>query len=300
MIRAQFENINPSPDSSFLVKSFHLERFTVPYHFHPEYELTLIVKGNGKRYVGKNMEDYSDGDLVFLGSDLPHCWKSGDQTDGDYVQSIVVQFEKNFLGQNFFNRPELLHIQELMKRSAFGIRFEQTVSNEVKAKMIQLASEENPFRKLAQLLDVLNHLAISDDYILLNSDGILASAHNPNKERMNTALGYIVDNFRNEILLDHVAAAVNMSPNAFCKYFKRITSKTFMETVIEYRINFAIQQLLNTDKSISEISFESGFGDVSHFHKLFKRTMKTSPLDYRKNFQKGLHAGISKKHLQYV
>jgi AraC-like DNA-binding protein len=288
MIKAQFENINPSPTTSFLVKFFHLEKFTVPYHFHPEYELTLIIRGNGKRYVGKNMEDYSDGDLVFLGADLPHCWKSGDQIDGDYVQSIVVQFEKNFLGEHFFNRPELLHIQELMKQSAFGIRFAQSVSDEIKIKMERLVSEESSFHRLSQLLDILNYLAISDDFTLLNNDGILASPHNTNKERMNTALGYIVDNFRNEILLDHVAAAVNMSPNAFCKYFKRTTSKTFMETVIEYRINFAIQQLLSTDKSVSDIAFESGFGDVSHFHKVFKRTMKTSPLDYRKNFQRGL------------
>ena len=289
MIKAQFENINPSPGTSFLVKFFHLERFTVPYHFHPEYELTLILKGNGKRYVGKNMEDYSDGDLVFLGSDLPHCWKSGDEMlDGDYVQSIVIQFERNFLGTDFFNRPELIHIHDFIKRSTFGIRFEQSVSNEIKLKMQKLAAEENSFRKLSQLLDILNDLANSDQYTLLNSDGVFAFQQNVNKERLNTALGYIVDNFRNDILLHDVAAAVNMSPNAFCKYFKRTTNKTLMETVTDYRISYATQQLLNTDKAISEISFESGFGDVSHFHKIFKRTLKTSPLDYRKNFQKGL------------
>lgn len=289
MIKAQFESLNPKSHASFLVNSFKLESFTVPYHFHPEFELTLIVRGRGKRYVGKNMGDFEDGDLVFLGSDLPHSWKSEDVTEpGDYVQSIVVQFERNFLGTEFFNKPELANINNLFKISAYGIRFLDKTTENISSHMKLLAQEENAFRKMQMLLDILENLAISREYILLDQDGMVAQQLNSNKERINAALGYIVDNFRNEILLNKVAGIVNMSPNAFCKYFKKVTNKTFMDTVIDYRINFAIQQLLSTDKPVSEIAMESGFGDVSHFYKLFKRNMKMSPLNYRKNFQKGL------------
>jgi AraC-like DNA-binding protein len=289
MLKAQFEPLNPQSHTSFLLNSFKLESFTVPYHFHPEYELTLIVKGRGKRYVGKNMGDFEDGDLVFLGSDLPHSWKSESATepDGD-VQSIVVQFERNFLGPEFFTKPELENINNLLKISTYGVRFLDNTAENISNRMKSLANEENTFRKMQMLLDILENLAISREYVLLDPDGMVAQQLNSHKERINAALGYIVDNFRDEILLNKVAAIVNMSPNAFCKYFKKVTNKTFMDTVIDYRINFAIQQLLSTDKPVSEIAMESGFGDVSHFYKLFKRNTKMSPLTYRKNFQKAL------------
>lgn len=289
MAKALFENLNSKSRTSFLVNAFVLERFTVPYHFHPEFELTLIIKGKGKRYVGKNMEDFDSGDLVFLGSDLPHSWKSEGSIDGELsAQAIVVHFEKNFLGQDFFDKPELTNIHNLLKLSAYGIRFWNETAKNVRQQMELLAEEENAFRKMLMLLDILENLGNSKEYTLLDQDGIVAQQPNSNKERINAALGYIVDNFRNEILLDKVAAVVNMSPNAFCKYFKRVTNKTLIETVIEYRINFAIQQLLSTDKAVAEISMESGFGDVSHFYKIFKKRMKMSPLNYRRNFQKGL------------
>jgi AraC-like DNA-binding protein len=95
---------------------------------------------------------------------------------------------------------------------------------------------------------------------------------------------YIVDNFHNEISLNKAAEIIGMTPNAFCKYFKKITRKTFMETVINYRINFATQQLIKTDKTIADVCFESGFGDISHFYKMFTSRMEVSPLNYRKQF----------------
>ena len=287
MIKALFENLNPQSNTSFLVNTFILDKFTVPYHFHPEYELTLIVKGRGKRYVGKNMEDFVSGDLVFLGPDLPHSWKSDELIkEKSTVKSIVVQFEKNFLGPEFFTRPELANISNLFNLSACGIRFVDRTASEIKRKMELLADQENAFRKMLMLLDILESLSLSKEYILL--DQIVAQQPNSNKDRINAALGYIVDNFQDEILLNKVSAVVNMSPNAFCKYFRRVTNKTFMETVIDYRINFAVQQLLATDKAVAEIAFESGFGDISHFYKLFKRRMKMSPLNYRKSFLNGL------------
>ena len=289
MIKALFETINARSDASFLVNSFTLEKFDVPYHFHPEFELTLILKGKGKRYVGKQMADFDSGDLVLLGSDLPHSWKSESiSTPGFHARSIVAQFDKNFLGNEFFDRPELSDIRNMLKISAHGIHFTGQTAKEISAKMSALALEENAFRKMWLLLDILEDLAASKEFVLLDQDGVVATQINSNKDRINAALGYIVDNFRNDIVLNEVAAVVNMSPNAFCKYFKRATNKTLIETVIEYRLNFAIQQLLSTDKAVAEISMESGFGDVSHFYKLFKKRMKMSPLHYRKDFQKGL------------
>lgn len=288
MIKAQFENLYPDSHASFIVNAFMLDKFDVPYHFHPQYELTLIVKGNGKRFVGKNMAGFDSGDLVFLGSDLPHSWKSEDTVGTEMVQSVVVQFEKNFLGPEFFEKPELAELNNLLKLSAYGIHFFNDAAAVAGEKMKLLARQENAFRKLTLLLEILYDLAKAGDYVLLDEDGMVAQQHNSHKERVNAALGYIVDNFRNDIVLHKVASLANMSPNAFCKYFKKMTNKTFVETVIDYRISFAIQQLIATDKAVSEIALESGFGDISHFYKLFKKRMNMSPLNYRNSFQKSL------------
>lgn len=288
MIKAQFENLYPDSHASFIVNAFMLDKFDVPYHFHPQYELTLIVKGNGKRFVGKNMAGFDSGDLVFLGSDLPHSWKSEDTVGTEMVQSVVVQFEKNFLGPEFFEKPELAELNNLLRLSAYGIHFINDAAAVAGEKMKLLARQENAFRKLTLLLEILYDLAKAGDYVLLDEDGTIAQQHNSHKERVNAALGYIVDNFRNDIVLNKVASLANMSPNAFCKYFKKMTNKTFVETVIDYRISFAIQQLIATDKAVSEIALESGFGDISHFYKLFKKRMNMSPLNYRNSFQKSL------------
>lgn len=289
MSKALFESLGTDPATSFHVRYFELERFTVPYHHHPEYELTLILQGSGKRFVGKNMADFEEGDLVFLGSDLPHCWKSDMKNPHqNLAKSIVIQFQEHFLGPEFFGRPELSAIRNLMKISGGGIQFSKSVTSQVRPLLIGLTEEPNAFLRLTQFLSILNTLAQETAFTLLDPDSTHIARDEGGKERMHKVMGYIVDNFQNDIQLDQIANRIGMSTNAFCKYFKRTTRKTFMETVIEYRINYAAQQLLNTDKAVSEVAFESGFGDVSHFHKLFKRMIKMSPLVYRHHFQKSL------------
>lgn len=284
MARAAFEALDPYNDNSFLLREF--TEFTAPYHFHPEHELTLIVKGKGNRYVGNHMDVYSSGDLVLIGSNLPHCWKieNNEEEDND-VASVVIQFNNDFLGTDFLAKPELSQILHLLERSKHGIQFLNNTAEEITKRLILLAKQPNSFKRLIEFLEILYTLAISKEYKLLDQQE--TKAHQSAKtERINTVLGYIIDNYKDEILLDQAATLVNMTPNAFCKYYKKTTKKTFIETVTDYRINYAIQQLVNSDKSISDICFENGFGDLSHFYKLFKRKMKLSPLKYRKEFRK--------------
>ncbi len=289
MIKARFETLTPKDRTSFIVSAFAVEKFTAPYHFHPEYELTWIVQGTGTRFVGKHMQAYESGDLVFLGPNLPHCWKTEDiMPEEGRSECVLVQFENDFMGPGFFEKPELESIAALIKRSASGIRFTGETLSDVASRMGGLACEENRFKRMIGLLEILEILSKSKEYVLLDSDGITAGAYPGAQQRLNLSLGYIVDNFRDKIALEEVAALVNMSVNAFCKYFRKSTGKTFVETVTDYRIHFATSQLLLTDKSMTEIAFESGFGEVSHFYKVFRRRMKASPLQYRKSFLKGV------------
>jgi AraC-like DNA-binding protein/quercetin dioxygenase-like cupin family protein len=285
MLKASYEVLQHSATHSFLLKVFGERAFTAPYHYHPEYELTLILEGTGKRYTGSHMADFTAGDLVLLGSHLPHCWKlEGNEEERSQARTIVIQFAADFLGKDFFSRAELGPIDKLLQRSSCGIQFRRPTRETVRSLMETLAQEHNDFRRLMGFLEILQELALSKDAVVLEPQRIATELAPPDRERTYPIFAYLVEHFRGEISLDKAAAIAGMTPNAFCRYFKKITRKTFMETVIEYRLNHAKQQLIQTDKPISDICFDSGFGDVSHFYKMFRARMHLSPLHYRRKF----------------
>jgi AraC-like DNA-binding protein len=289
MIKASIEVLQPANGQSFLFRKFDSSAFDAPYHFHPEYELTYIAEGKGKRYAGTHMDDFNAGDLVLLGPNLPHCWKlEPGKEEQPNAGAIVVQFDGAFLGGDFFNKDELQHVKKLFQRSASGISFNQGTQHAVNQSLFALSSEANNFKMLIGLLEILQRLATSNEYVLLDQNQVIAERTIAEQERINPVFAYLVENFRRQVSLSEAANIANMTTNAFCKYFKKITRKTFMETIIEYRLNYATQQLIQTDKPISDISFESGFGDVSHFYKMFKLKMHLSPLNYRKKFMRSL------------
>jgi AraC-like DNA-binding protein len=286
MIKASYEVLQPASGHSFLVRKFGKSAFDAPYHFHEEFELTYIVHGSGKRYVGSHMENFSSGDLVLLGSNLPHCWKLEQDAGVEDASAIVIQFSVNFMGEEFFNKPEMQNIKKLFQKSGSGISFHSGVRSAIIRNMLLLTEEKSNFKMLITLLEMLQRLAGTAEYTLLDQQRSVAERSRAEQERINPVFAYLVDNFRGQVSLDEASGIAHMTPNAFCKYFKKITRKTFMETVIEYRLNYATQQLIQTDKPISDISFESGFGDVSHFYKMFKTKMHQSPLNYRKTFMR--------------
>lgn len=289
MLKPVFESVQSQYTSSFLVRVFHQEAFRAPFHYHPEYELTLITRGEGRRYVGDRMDNFSRGDLVLLGADLPHCWKteasSGD-SEKESAGAIVIQFQPDFLGNGFFSRPELSSIERLLQQSKGGVSFYGNTHISATKKIMALAKEEDSFKKMMGLLQLLQLLALSEEDQLLIPHRDNSLLDQEDQQRINNILAYIIDHFKEKISLDEIAQAAHMTPNAFCKYFKKVTRRTFMETVIDYRLNYATRLLVQTDKTVASICFDSGFGDISHFNKTFKSKMKVSPLQYRKQFLK--------------
>ncbi len=282
-MKASFESIKASRHHSFIARRFEEDSFSAPYHFHPEYELTLIVQGSGKRYVGAHMNDYTTGDLVLLGSNLAHCWKTNPVVKKKKSISVVVQFQQSFLGDDFFSVPETKSILRLLDNSKHGIQFTGNTTA-VRERMQHLLDEPDSFKQLLSVLSVLHELAAAKNFVLLDKHTSYPLLSLNEQERIHAAMGYIVENFRDNITLGAVAARVNMTSEAFCKYFKKITRKTFIEVVNDYRVDFAIAQLVNTEKPIVQVGFNSGFNDISNFYKTFKGRTKYSPLGYRKAF----------------
>src|SRR4051812_44453857 len=283
-MKPAFESLSSFKQQSFLIRKFEEECFSAPYHFHPEYELTFILAGSGKRYVGANMSDFYPGDFVLLGSNLPHCWKNEQITKGEKPGSVVVQFQKEFLGNDFFDKAEMTTVLKMLQQSNSGLHFTDNNTELYKKKMLQLYEEKNSFKKIILFLDLLHELSLTKSYQLLQQQQGQTTFSPAEQQRIHIAMAYIVENFKKEVSLSGAATAVNMAPQSFCKYFKKLTRKTFMEAVTDYRIDYAAQQLIHTNHSISQIGFDSGFNDISNFHKTFKARMQLSPLTYRNTF----------------
>ena len=286
MLKASLEYLQPNSDRSFLLRNFGAEAFDAPYHFHPEYELTFIIHGCGKRYIGNHMGPFESGDLVLIGPDLPHCWKlEGTDADNMDASAMVIQFSRETLGEALLEKSELVAIRNLLQQASFGISFSEKSTDQLRESLAALA-EKNGFYSLMAFLEILQRLAMDKAYRLLNQDQTIAMETLASQQRIGAVFAYLVENFREKVSLEEAASIANMTPSAFCKYFKKITRKTFMETVIEYRLNYATQQLIQTNKPVSEVSFDSGFADVSFFYRTFKKRMKLSPLNYRHHFMK--------------
>lgn len=279
-MKPAYESLHPSGLQSFLVRQFDEKGFAAPYHFHPELELTYITSGSGKRYVGAHMHDFYPGDFVLLGANLPHCWKPEKAAP---ASSIVVQFPSNFLGDGFFEKPEMAAVLQLLRKSSGGLRFTGEPAL-YKEKMQELLQEQASFKKIILLLDLLHRLSLATGVELLEKQGTHTALSPAELQRIHTVMAYIVEHFKDKVSLQTAASLASMTPPAFCKYFKRITRKTFLEAVTDYRIDYAAQQLIRTSHPVAQIAFDSGFNDLSHFHKTFRTRLQLSPLCYRNAF----------------
>lgn len=259
--------------------------FYNPLHYHPELELTLIVKSFGQRKVGDNIENFREGDLVLVGGNLPHVWKNDyiffDEKAHKKAQAICVKFLPDFAGKEFLNRPEMLAIKTLLEEKApLGVKLAGTLREKVKDIMLKLPDMDESERFI-QLLQILNLIAKSNEYNLLASLGYRNESVK-NTHRINIVLDYIVQHYQEDLNLDKIAGLINMNKNAFCRFFKKGTRKSLFQVINEVRIGKAKQLLTETDMNVLQICFACGFNNISNFNKAFKKSMNVSPLIYRK------------------
>ncbi len=280
MMLSKEQNASP-PNTSFLFEKISLSYFDAPYHSHSEYELTLILKSEGKRFVGSHVANFSEGDLVLVGPNVPHCWKNDGMGFENSSQAIVIQFKPSFLGYDFLGLPELQPVRLLLEKAKTGIQIHSSIRQRV-AKEIIFLTNVPPIQKLLGLIDILNTIATSGEYTAIESQLTIQELPKADLDKITKIYAYVVSNYTQEVHLDTVAYLANMTETAFCRYFKRITGKTFLDLVTEFRISHACDLLINSDKQVAEVCFESGFGNISHFNKQFKTVTGYSPLHYKK------------------
>lgn len=280
-MKAVFEQVKSDPSKVLLVRHFRIPQFDAPFHFHPEYELTLIVKGEGQRFVGKQVDDFSDGDLVFLGSHLPHCWINHQkENQTELSEAIVVQFNQHFLGENFLNLNEFVAIKMFLDKSKAGFDIQGNDKKKITARLFEMILA-SPTQQILILLDILDRLSRAVQLKPID----LSFAENDFKvsetNRFQKVFSYLITHYKEDISLAKIAGIADLSPTSFCRYFKSITQQSFIEVLLEFRIKQACHLLLNTDMAIREIAFQSGFYDIPYFNRIFKKKKGISPKHYK-------------------
>ena len=248
------------------------------WHYHPEIELVFISNGEGKRQVGLDLSNYRDGDLVLIGSNVPHTGFT-DYFDNERKE-VVIQFKPDFLGDSLLRVFEFKKIQKLLELSKQGIVFYGETKKNIGISMLGLQYESN-FQQLLTLLRILENLSNSEEYKLLN-DKEFSNQSIIENERINKVFNYVKNNYKEKICLNEASSLVFMTTPSFCRYFKKHTGKTFIKFVNEYRINNALKLLAQSEIDIKNICYECGFNNFSHFNRLFKKTIKITPSEYRK------------------
>jgi AraC-like DNA-binding protein len=203
----------------------------------------------------------------------------------DTPETIVIQFRDDFLGDKFFSVKEFVHVQGLMARSSRGLKFFGETRSLVAARL-EAAKSLGGAPAILALLEMLDILASSEEFVYLNSAHYVVSAHEKSSQKINKVYHYTIDNFREPISLAEVAALTDHSPAAFCRYFKTRTRKSYFQYLTEVRIAYACERLMEGALDVTRVCYASGFNNLSNFHKQFKKVMNTTPSEYRTRSRK--------------
>ncbi|MCE6992890.1 AraC family transcriptional regulator [Dyadobacter sp. CY323] len=277
-----------------LQKSFHIRRDVVLYfynrwHYHPEIELIHIEQGSGTQFVGDNIQNFQSGDLLLIGPNLPHYWRCDEKyfqrENNLYAQATVVHFSEDIFGKPFLELPENKSINDLLVKARLGMKISGSGTAKVKA-LLQDLLDQTSGNTIISLLQILDTLAHCGEIKLLSDSHYQYEYDQFDTDRLNHIYQYSVSNFQKKISIEEISEVANISPHSFCRYFKSRSRKTYSQFLLELRIGHACKLLSETQLSVAQICFESGFNNFANFNKYFKIHTGKSPLHYQKEFKK--------------
>jgi AraC-like DNA-binding protein len=276
-MKVSFERIIPSEKSSFrtLHNNSPISEFKWEYHYHPEIELVCVISGSGTRHVGYHKSNYTNGDLVLIGSNIPHSGFGLNSVDPH--EEIVLQFREDIL---HFPQQEIetRAVKDLLERSKYGILYSTATKKALLPKLKKLLESEG-YKRYLLLLEILFELSMCEEYELLNKEIMPYTIISKNKTRLENIFTYVEHHYDKEINIEDVAKLANLTLPAFCNFFKKATQITFTEFVNRYRINKACL-LMAQDKTISECSYSCGFNNVTYFNRMFKKYTNKTPSEF--------------------
>jgi len=280
-MRPKLKPVVREAGQTILVKNDKLFSFYAPLHYHPDYEIIYIKKSHGVRIIGDSIDNYSAGEIVILGPHLPHYHVSTNVSEENEppIETIAVLFPESII-DSIKHLPEHREVSQMLEKTKFGIDLLGNTREQVQVELEKMTVVPS-FQNLASLMNILNIIVQpQSEYKLISSFEYSAKKHNNEKTRM--ILGYIAENFLDEIKPVDVAKLLNQSQSAFCNYFKSQTGTTFSNYINMLRISKACELLLTTTQSVSVIAFEVGFANLAYFNRRFKEIKQVTPKEYRK------------------
>ncbi|CCH52228.1 transcriptional regulator, AraC family [Fibrisoma limi BUZ 3] len=279
--------------ASFTVKELVEPHFDPNWHFHPHYQLFLVEEGTGTRFIGDSITPFGEGDLVMIGPNLPHLWRSDKayfcKQSGLMTRGIVVYFTQDFLGTDFFQKQEMTRLRQLMDYAKRGLEWRGTQPGSTRSRaetaLKELVRQPAGFGRLLTLLTLLNDLSCAIDHRFITSLGYTNTVKPSETDRMQQVHDYVLSHFHDAICLDTVADLAGMTPSAFCRYFKARANKTFFDFVSEVRIGHACKLLIDGRLNVTQISFDSGFRTLSNFNRQFKEITGQTPSQYVRTYR---------------
>lgn len=289
-MKPHFLKVPAQPSSSFSIRHDILPTFRGIWHYHPELELHYVIKGEGVRFIGDNISNFSAGEILLLGEKLPHCWRCKEEyfhpDSGLNVEVIVIHFLPDCLGRYLLNLPEAYLLNKLFERAKSGIIVNGPAKTQL-AKLMRSAVNATHLDRVIVLLSILKVLAENEEFDSITlSHSEFHQSNESDTIRLNKVCAYTLAKYKKEITLQEIASIANLSITSFCRYFKLMTKKTYSDFLTEIRISHACRFLIEDKMPTEVICFECGFNNISNFYRHFKKVTNMTPLEYKRGYSK--------------
>ena len=281
-MKPEYEKIVEPPVRSFTAKIVDRKNrplLSQAWHYHPEIEICYTKKSVGKRFVGNQIAAYQTHDLVMFGSNLPHGF-----TTDMYSSQVVIQMTYDFMGANFIDKPELHPVKMLFERAKQGLEFKGRTKKKAIKTINNLLQSGGGMSQFLHLLELLQILAEAKEVKEICSEEYALDFNEEQLGRIKIVYDHIMENFKEKVSIKEIADKLNISEAAFYKFLKKQTKKTYTQIINEFRVNHASKLLMTTEKTISQICFESGYNNVSYFNRKFKEIMHQTPHDFKQRY----------------
>lgn len=267
----------------FWVKS---PKFGFHWHYHPEFEITYVVNGNGTRLIGDSSNEFDNQDLIFLGSNLPHTWITHDDfaTHGKDMEVVVLQFGVEIIENRAKEIAEFKHIDRLLKASGRGLNF-PLATREAAGQILIEMSNTTGIRRYNLLLELLDLLGRST-FEKLSSEYYAPNYSQTNENRIGKVFEHIHAHYHRSLSIAELAEIAAMNEAAFCRFFKKTTGKSAINYINELRIGKACNLLNDPNLAIADVSFQSGFNNITHFNRTFKKIKEVSPSSFKRQYSR--------------
>ena len=277
-----------SEEETIRIESWDLNFFFDPIHFHEDCQLTYILEGDGDIFIGETISPFNKGDVFLIGKNIPHVLRNSDsyyQNPNLHARAISVFFSQDTLMKIFNLLPETAALQKLLSFSAHGIKLSGKTASEVHQGLERMLKLQQ-FDCFLEFMGILNSISKADDINLISKTSMPLHSVSEDNKKITRVFEYVMANFHRKITLEEISSIVNMSPTAFCRFFKQRTLKTFSNFLIEIRIGNACKMLVEDDYNTTQCCFFNGYNNVSNFHRQFRKVTGMTPSEYKQKVKR--------------